>query len=71
MALQRRFIGLNTRSRRTDHVRTGLHARGRGIVSKRKGSRYVSGRCDAWLKVKNPAAPAIRREAEEDWGRRR
>jgi hypothetical protein len=22
-----------------------------------------------WLKVKNPAAPAVRREAEEDWGR--
>jgi hypothetical protein len=20
-----------------------------------------------WLKVKNPAAPAVRREAEEDW----
>jgi bifunctional non-homologous end joining protein LigD len=41
------------------------------IVSKRKGSRYVSGRCDAWRKVKSPAPPAIRREAEEDWGRRR
>jgi len=23
-----------------------------------------------WLKFKNPAAPAVRREAEEDWGRR-
>jgi len=22
-----------------------------------------------WLKVKNPAAPAVKREAEEDWGR--
>ena len=22
-----------------------------------------------WLKVKNPNAPAVRREAEEDWGR--
>jgi ATP-dependent DNA ligase len=42
-----------------------------GIVSKRIGSRYVSGRCDSWRKVKNPAAPAVRREAEEDWGRRR
>jgi hypothetical protein len=42
-----------------------------GIVSKWKGSRYVSGRCDTWRKVKNPAAPAVRREAEEDWGRRR
>ena len=42
-----------------------------GIVSKRVGSRYVSGRCDAWRKCKNPAAPAVRREAEEDWGKKR
>ena len=41
-----------------------------GIVSKRLGSHYVSGRCEVWLKSKNPAAPAVRREAEEDWGRR-
>jgi bifunctional non-homologous end joining protein LigD len=40
-----------------------------GIVSKRRGSRYIAGRSDHWLKVKNPAAPAVRREAEEDWGR--
>jgi bifunctional non-homologous end joining protein LigD len=38
-----------------------------GIVSKRIGSRYESGRCDAWVKVKNPAALAVRREREEDW----
>ena len=42
-----------------------------GIVSKRLGSPYRSGRSDHWLKVKNPAAPAVRREAEEDWGTRR
>ena len=42
-----------------------------GIVSKRLGSAYRSGRVDHWLKVKNPAAPAVRREAEEDWGSRR
>jgi bifunctional non-homologous end joining protein LigD len=41
-----------------------------GIVSKRRGSRYVDGRTDKWCKVKNPAAPAVRREAEENWGRR-
>ena len=40
-----------------------------GIVSKRLGSAYRSGRTDCWVKVKNPAAPAVRREAEEDWGR--
>jgi bifunctional non-homologous end joining protein LigD len=38
-----------------------------GIVSKRLGSRYVSGRTRDWLKFKNPAAPAVQREAEEDW----
>jgi ATP-dependent DNA ligase len=40
-----------------------------GIVSKRLGSLYRSGRSKQWVKVKNPAAPAVRREAEEDWGR--
>jgi bifunctional non-homologous end joining protein LigD len=40
-----------------------------GIVSKRLGSLYRSGRSKDWLKMKNPAAPAVRREAEEDWGR--
>ena len=40
-----------------------------GIVSKRLGSPYVSGRTRNWLKFKNPNAPAVKREAEEDWGR--
>ena len=40
-----------------------------GIVSKRLGSPYRSGRADCWVKVKNPKAPAVKREAEEDWGR--
>jgi hypothetical protein len=22
-----------------------------------------------WIKMKNPAAPAVKREAEEDWGK--
>jgi bifunctional non-homologous end joining protein LigD len=38
-----------------------------GIVSKRLGSRYRSGRSPDWLKFKNPEAPAVRRKAEEDW----
>ena len=42
-----------------------------GIVSKRLGSAYRSGRVDHWLKIKNPAAPAVKREAEEDWGEKR
>ena len=41
-----------------------------GIVSKRLGSRYRSGRTSDWLKFKNPEAPAVRREVEGDWGRR-
>src|SRR5439155_19618504 len=40
-----------------------------GIVSKRLGSPYRSGRSPHWVKVKNPTAPAVRREAEEDWHR--
>jgi bifunctional non-homologous end joining protein LigD len=39
-----------------------------GIVSKRLGSPYRSGRSAHWVKVKNPNSPAVRREAEEDWG---
>jgi hypothetical protein len=27
------------------------------------------GRSPLWLKVKNPKAPAVKREAEENWGR--
>ena len=42
-----------------------------GIVSKRKDSPYRSGRSPDWLKMKNPNAPAVKREAEEDWGRKR
>jgi bifunctional non-homologous end joining protein LigD len=40
-----------------------------GIVSKRLGSSYVSGRSRHRIKSKNPAAPAVKREAEEDWAR--
>jgi bifunctional non-homologous end joining protein LigD len=39
-----------------------------GIVSKRVGSPYRSGRSTCWVKVKNPKAPAVKREAGEDWG---
>ena len=38
-----------------------------GIVSKRLGATYRSGRSPDWLKFKNPNAPAVKREAEEDW----
>jgi hypothetical protein len=38
-----------------------------GIVSKRKDSRYRFGRSPHWIKSKNPACAAVKREAEEDW----
>ncbi len=44
-------------------------ARSPAHVSKRLGSRYVSGRTRDWLKFKNPESPAVKREAEEDWSR--
>jgi len=40
-----------------------------GIVSKRLGSPYRSGRSRHWVKSKNPKHPAVKREAEEDWGK--
>jgi bifunctional non-homologous end joining protein LigD len=42
-----------------------------GIVSKRRGSRYISGNSDNWVKIKNPAAPAVKRESEVDWNKPR
>jgi bifunctional non-homologous end joining protein LigD len=42
-----------------------------GIVSKRRDSVYSSGRSPHWIKSKNPNAPAVRREFEEDWSGRR
>jgi ATP-dependent DNA ligase len=42
-----------------------------GIVSKRKDSAYRSGRSPDWLKMKNSDAPAVKREAEEEWGKRK
>ena len=42
-----------------------------GIVSKRKDSAYRSGRSPDWLKMKNSDAPAVKREAEEEWGKKK
>jgi bifunctional non-homologous end joining protein LigD len=38
-----------------------------GIVSKRTDAPYRSGPSKMWLKSKNPASAAVRREREEDW----
>ena len=49
-----------------DHVcRMGLE----GIVSKRTDAPYRSGPSKMWLKTKNSASEAARREQEEDWNR--
>jgi bifunctional non-homologous end joining protein LigD len=39
-----------------------------GVVSKRKGSLYRSGRTPDWVKCKNPASPAAKRDAEGSIG---
>jgi bifunctional non-homologous end joining protein LigD len=47
-----------------EHVcRTGLE----GIVSKRTDAPYRSGLSKTWVKTKNPASAAVRREREEEW----
>ena len=38
-----------------------------GIVSKKLGSKYESGRSTLWLKTINPNAPALQRIEQEDW----
>lgn len=35
-----------------------------GIVSKRRDAPYRSGRCNTWIKFKNPEAPAVTRVLE-------
>jgi bifunctional non-homologous end joining protein LigD len=47
-----------------EHVcRLGLE----GIVSKRADAPYRSGPSKRWVKSKNPASEAVRRDREEDW----
>ena len=47
-----------------DHVcQMGLE----GIVSKRTDAPYRSGPSKTWVKTKNPASAAVRREREEAW----
>jgi bifunctional non-homologous end joining protein LigD len=38
-----------------------------GIVSKRIDMPYRSGRCKSWVKVKNPASPAMLRIEDATW----
>jgi ATP-dependent DNA ligase len=45
------------------------HGHRESTVSKRRDSPYSSGRSRDWIKSKNPNAPAVKREAEEDSGK--
>jgi bifunctional non-homologous end joining protein LigD len=38
-----------------------------GVVSKKLGSRYESGRSFMWLKTINPNAPALQRLEQQNW----
>jgi bifunctional non-homologous end joining protein LigD len=38
-----------------------------GMVSKHRDRPYRGGPCRHWVKVKNPASPAMKRAAEVDW----
>ena len=67
--------GLDIVPRRLDHIvetgdvvfRHACQLGFEGIVSKRLGSPYHSGRSRHWIKMKNPNAAAVKREAEEEW----
>jgi bifunctional non-homologous end joining protein LigD len=39
-----------------------------GVISKRRGSCYISGRSPDWIKLKNPNSPAVKRETKENCG---
>ncbi len=52
-----------------DRVPPRLQMELEDIVSKRKDSAYRSGRSPDWIKMKNPACEAVRREEEEEWGK--
>jgi bifunctional non-homologous end joining protein LigD len=61
---KRRAIRSNEHLMGDEHVcRMGLE----GIVSKWTDAPYRSGPSKAWLKSKNPASEAARREREEEW----
>ena len=53
-----------------DRRRSDRREPGRAL-SLRFAPLYRSGRVNDWLKIKNPKAPAVKREAEEDWGEKR
>jgi bifunctional non-homologous end joining protein LigD len=50
-----------------DLFRAACHMGLEGLVSKRRDRPYRTGRSPHWVKVKNPASPAMTRAKEVDW----
>jgi hypothetical protein len=48
-------------------LKTDHQARLRTRLRANRIEALPGGRAGCWIKVKNPAAPAVTREAEEDW----
>ena len=71
--LQARPAALSAISRARPGGVTGesvrANARGNGPRRGETNTNRKGGRAWNWLNIKNPAAPAVRREAEEDLGR--
>jgi bifunctional non-homologous end joining protein LigD len=59
------------RPRRRERIRHACKMGLEGIVSKRKDSAYRSGRSPDWLKMENPEASAVKREEDEEWGKKK
>ena len=78
---KRRLARLISKTKNRRAIRYGEHLKGNGasvldyvcrlglegIVSKRVDAPYCSGPSKTWLKSKNPASDAVRREREEEW----
>src|SRR5215467_3216853 len=64
-AVHRRF---NKHMKGVDRVCTRLQARARRHREQANGLRLSNDRSPDWLKMKNPACAAVKREEEEDWG---
>ena len=60
------YLGAGAAAAQSSTTQTWPSAATTGIGST-VGSAYRHGRVNHWLKIKNPAAPAVKREAEEDW----
>jgi hypothetical protein len=69
MAVHSRARSFQKTARKQRKNKNGQDRSQNVVRSRPLGSPYRSGRSPHWVKVKNPKAPAVKREAEEDWGR--